>query len=142
MTITPSTNIRQLKTPAKQRFKDLDLKFTRHPVTNDVSRKYDEESIKQAVKFVLLINHYDKPFHPEIGSGIPSLLFENADPLTAFHIENEIRQTLSNFEPRIEVTGVSVVGSPDEHSYDITLQYRLTNTEEPKQITVVLERLR
>ena len=63
-------------------YKDLNLNFTRNPVTGDVATVTDVNAVKRSIRNLLLTNHYERPFHPEIGSDIPALLFENFGPIT------------------------------------------------------------
>ena len=86
-----------------RQWSDLDLNFTRHPVTNDIVRKLDVESIKRSVKNLILTNKYERLFHPEIGSGITSLLFELVSPTTATVLESTIRQTLNKPLPYLHI---------------------------------------
>jgi phage baseplate assembly protein W len=83
-------------------FKDLDLNFTIHPVKKDINTHKNEYAITNAVKNLILTNHYERPFQPEIGSNIRRLLFENVDSITGAQIEREITETIDNFEPRVK----------------------------------------
>ena len=76
---------------------DLDLDFTMHPVTKDVSIKRNVEAIKRSVRNLIMTNPFERPFHPEIGSGITGLLFDLVSPTTAAVLQSEIRQVLNNF---------------------------------------------
>ena len=93
---------------------DLDLDFTMHPVTKDVSIKRNVEAIKRSVRNLIMTNPFERPFHPEIGSGITGLLFDNVAPTTAVVLQSEIRQVLNNFEPRIELIDIGVLGDIDK----------------------------
>ena len=68
-------------------FKDLDLNFTIHPIRKDINTHKNEYAIINSVKNLVLTNHYERPFQPEIGSNIRRLLFENVDAITAAQIE-------------------------------------------------------
>ena len=95
MAIVTTKNIRQ--------FKDLDLNFSIHPVRKDINKNLNEMAVINAVKNLVLTNHFEKPFHPEIGSNVRRLLFDNLDTVTASAIESEIRTTITNFEPRVSI---------------------------------------
>lgn len=125
-----------------RQWSDLDLNFSRHPVTNDVSRKLNVEAIKRSVKNLILTNKYERLFHPEIGSGLTGLLFELVSPTTATVIESTIRQTLVNYEPRIIIDRISVSGDIDRNGYNVTLEFTTINTVQPVTIEFFLERLR
>ena len=81
-------------------YKDLDLDFGRNVVTNDVNKLTDVESVKRSVRNLINTNHFERPFHPEIGGNVRALLFENMTPLTALNLQRKIEEVLSNFEPR------------------------------------------
>lgn len=132
---TVTTNI------ARQ-FKDLDLNFTAHPVKKDVTKHLDEMAVINSVKNLILTNHYEKPFHPEIGSNIQKLLFENADKITATAIEREITDVITNYEPRVSIVNVSVSPDVDNNSYSVGMQFYIINQTEPITIEFFLQRAR
>ena len=123
-------------------FKDLDLNFIAHPVTGDVSMKYDEEAIKQSIKNLVLTNNYERPFHPEIGSQIRALLFENAGPMTSNLLRTTITNTIKNFEPRAELLDVAIRYEPDQNGVDVKITFRIINTATPVDLYLTLERTR
>jgi phage baseplate assembly protein W len=123
-------------------FKDLDLNFTIHPIRKDINTHKNEYAIINSVKNLVLTNHYERPFQPEIGSNIRRLLFENVDAVTASQIEREIVETISNFEPRVQVSKVTVVASPDENGFKVNLEFFVINNANPITINFFLERIR
>ena len=123
-------------------FRDLDLNFTIHPVKKDVNVYRNEFAIINSIKNLVLTNHYERPFQPEIGSNIRRLLFEQVDSITAAQIEREITEVIGNFEPRAQVSRVDAVPSPDENLYKIRLEFFLINSSEPVTINFFLERIR
>lgn len=123
-------------------FSDLDLNFTPHPVTGDISRKLDEASIKQSLKNLILLRHYEKPFHSEIGSPIEELLFEPLTPMTGLMIRRSIIDLIGNFEPRIELLDIEVIAADDTNSIYINLIFKIVNTEKPLSLDFILERTR
>ena len=76
---------------------------------------------------MLLTNHYDRPFHPEIGSNIPALLFENHGPITANQLSRAIEEMIGNFEPRARIQSVECWPLPDTNSYDIHIYFYIEN---------------
>ena len=82
-------------------FKDLDLDFGLNSVTKDVNKLTDAESIKRSVRNLINTNNYERPFHPEIGSGIRGLLFEPSTELTTHFMQQKIAEILNQYEPRI-----------------------------------------
>jgi phage baseplate assembly protein W len=136
---TITTNI---DTGLARNFKDLDLNFTIHPVRKDVNTHKGEYAIINSVKNLVLTNHYERPFQPELGSNIRRLLFENVDSVMAAQIEREIEETINNFEPRAEVSKVTAVASPDENRYNVELEFFVINSPNPITINFFLERIR
>lgn len=123
-------------------FSDLDLNFTAHPVTGDISRKYDDNAIKQSVKNLLLTKNFERPFHSEIGSPIRALLFELPGPMFTVMLQRSIIDVINNFEPRVEILDVRVNDSIDTNSVYITLEFKIVNTERPITLDLALERTR
>jgi phage baseplate assembly protein W len=123
-------------------FKDLDLNFNAHPVRKDVTKHVNEFAIINAIKNLILTNHYERPFRPEVGSNIRRMLFENVDVIIAARLEREIVETIENFEPRVEVSKVTAIPAPDENSYQIELEFFIINRPNPVTITFFLERIR
>ena len=123
-------------------FKDLDLNFTIHPIRKDINTHKNEYAIINSVKNLVLTNHYERPFQPEIGSNIRRLLFENVDAITAAQIEREITETVENFEPRVQVSKVIAAADPDNNGYKVTLEFFVINNANPITINFFLERIR
>ena len=123
-------------------FSDLDLNFAPHPVTGDLTQRYDDNAIKQAIKNLLQIRHYEKPFHSEIGSPLRELMFEPISPLTEMMARRAIIDIISNFEPRVSLIDVEVIASDENNSLYINLVFKIINTERPITLDFVLERTR
>jgi phage baseplate assembly protein W len=123
-------------------FRDLDLNFTIHPIRKDINTHKNEYAIINSVKNLVLTNHYERPFQPQIGSNIRRLLFENVDSVTASQIEREIVETISNFEPRVQVSKVTAAADPDNNGYKVTLEFFVINNANPITINFFLERIR
>lgn len=123
-------------------FTDLDLNFGLHPVTHDVTAVYDVQAVKGSIRNLILTSNYEKPFHPEIGSPIRTLLFEPATPLLPVLIEKAIRQTIDNFEPRARLITVEARLSPDNNSVYVTIEFSIVNTSVVQAMNVILTRTR
>lgn len=123
-------------------FKDLDLNFTAHPIKKDIVKHVNEYAIINSVKNLILTNHFERPFRPEIGSGVSNLLFENVDPLVAAQLERAIQETISNYEPRVSLSEVIATAYPDDNRYSITLTFFIINSPNPITIDFFLERIR
>jgi phage baseplate assembly protein W len=123
-------------------FRDLDLNFQIHPIRKDINVHKNELAVVNSIKNLILTNHYEKPFQPEIGSNVRRLLFENVDSFMAAQIQREIEETINNFEPRAQVSKVTAVASPDENRYNIQLEFFVINSANPITINFFLERVR
>ena len=123
-------------------FTDIDLNFTAHPVTGDVTRKYDEASIKQSVKNLILTQNYERPFHSEIGSQVRAVLFEPVSPMTTMVLQRSIEDVINNFEPRVTLTSVNVSPNIDNNAYNISIYFKIINTETPTTVDLTLKRTR
>ena len=128
--------------PTARTFRDLDLNFNIHPVKKDINTYKNEFAIINSVKNLILTNHYERPFQPEIGSNVRRLLFENVDSVTAAVLENEINEVITNFEPRAQISKVTVVPAPDENRYSVELEFFVINSANPVSISFFLERIR
>jgi phage baseplate assembly protein W len=123
-------------------FSDLDLNFAPHPVTGDLVQRIDENAVKQSLKNLLQIRHFEKPWHSEIGSPLRELLFENITPVTERMAQRAIIDVISNFEPRVNIIDVNVIASPENNSLYINLVFKIINTERPITLDFILERTR
>ena len=108
-------------------YKDLNLNFTTNPVTNDVTTLTDVNAVKRSVRNLLLTNHYDRPYHPEIGSNVQALLFENFGPITGNQLSRTIEEMIANFEPRARVENVECYPVPDTNTYDVRIYFYVEN---------------
>ena len=123
-------------------YSDLDLTFRRLPVTNDVALSYDEQAVIRSVRNLLLTGFYERPFQPNLGSNLNKLLFEPADQLTSNLIESEVRNVISNFEPRVTVNTINVTISPDENSFNLSMTFFVGNNTRATTVTLLLQRSR
>jgi len=123
-------------------FKDLDLDFTRNIVTNDVVKIEDVNAVKRSVKNLIQTNHYERPFHPELGCGVRELLFENFTPLTGIFIKRKVEEVITNYEPRARLSQVTVNEQPDRNGIQVTVYFYVMNIPEPVSVTTLLQRIR
>ena len=123
-------------------FKDLDLDFGLNSVTKDVNKLTDAEAIKRSVRNLINTNNYERPFRPEIGSGIRGLLFEPMTELTSHFMRQKISEMLQEFEPRIVVKNVLVRPDGGTNSYTCKIIFTIVGTLEPVVVETFLERLR
>ena len=124
---------------ASKAFKDINLSFKRHPVTNDLVVIKNEDAIKQSVKNIIFTILGEKPFLPLFGSKMNSALFELDTNFNETKISDEISSVLLNNEPRISNILVSVSNPSDSHELNVTIQYDITGISAPSQaVDVVL----
>jgi hypothetical protein len=125
-----------------KKYKDLDLNFNIHPIKKDINKHVDELAIINSVKNLLLTNHYERLFHPEIGSNVRKLLFENMDSITISALQKQIQQTIENYEPRVSVSEIIVMPEYDDNRFSVTLTFFVLNRSEPITIEFFLNRER
>ena len=126
-----------------QQYRDLDLFFSRKSVSNDVNTVTDITAVKRSIRNLVLTNHYEKPFHPEIGSGVRDILFEPMTPFIAHILTMKIQDVIENFEPRAKVINISARPDIDRNEYELTIQFFVVNAPtELVDLTLMLERLR
>jgi len=125
-----------------KQYRDLDLFFGRKS-NKDVNKVTDVEAVKRSVRNLMLLNTFEKPFHPEIGGDIRGLLFENMTPLTGAVISRKVEDTILNFEPRARLVGVATTPNFERNEYNVTVYFYVVNAPtELVEVTQILERLR
>ena len=112
-------------------FKDLNITFKKHPVTNDVVVSRDASAIKQAIQNLLLTNKGERLMNPEYGSDIRRYLFEPLDYGTANQITGNIKSTIDTFEPRISVLNLRALPNDDDNGFDVEMTYEIRGTDDP-----------
>lgn len=128
--------------PITRTFTDIDLNFTRHPVTGDVAMRYDASAVKASVKNLVMTAFYERLFHSEIGTNIPGLLFDLAGPSLTVRLQKSIEDVINNYEPRVTLNSVDVQYQPDNYSVAVTIFFTIINTVAPLSVDLILERTR
>mgnify|MGYP003313501395 CR=1 FL=1 len=121
-------------------FKDVAINFARNPFTDDVSAVVNDNSIKQAVKNLIMTAPGEKPFQPLVGSNVTQLLFEPLDGFTADSVKDEIINTINQYEPRVELTNVDVTAITEGNKLNVTIEYRIVGLPIVETISFVLQR--
>lgn len=124
------------------KFVDIDINFDRNPFTGDVVVRKDEEAVKRSLRNLLLFKRGEKPFHPEISSGITDLLFEPVDPIMVMELKNRIGDIIRQYEPRIQEAAIDVVHVIDKGEIRVTIKFFLYNIQRVFTTTITLQRLR
>jgi phage baseplate assembly protein W len=123
-------------------FSDIDLSFAVNPVTGDISKRYDENAVKQSIKCLIMTRNYERPFNSSIGSQVGMMLFDLITPMTAPMIKRTIENVINTFEPRANLIDVSVVLAPDANSLYATIVFAIINSSTPISMSLTLERTR
>ena len=129
---------------AAQIYSDIDLFFWPKTGSKDISKVIDVTAVKRSVRNLILTNPYEKPFHPEIGSGVRGVLFEPMTPITAYVLTMKIEEVIQNFEPRARLIGVRAIPNLDDNNaYEVTIEFYVVNAPtELVNMEVLLERVR
>ena len=126
-----------------RQYSDIDLFFGRKSTGSDISKVTDIQAVKRSVRNLVLLNAYEKPFHPEIAGGVREMLFELMTPITAQIIAKQVEIVINNFEPRAKLVGVRVQPDLDRNLYALTIEFYVVNAPtELVDMSVMLERLR
>ena len=126
-----------------RQYVDLDLFFGKKTSNRDISDVTDVQAVKRSIRNLVLLNTYEKPFHPEISSGVRGMLFELMTPIIASILARKIEDVIENFEPRARLTSVRAIPDFDRNSYTVSIEFYVVNTPtELVDLTIFLERLR
>ena len=123
-------------------YSDFFTDFSAHVNTGQLNRKTNEDAVKQSVRNLLLTDRYERPFQPEIGSSLRSLLFENFTPDTQLLAKKYIEETIETYEPRAILMNVNVVPNIDGNAIQCSIVFRIINATEPTRLDLILERTR
>ena len=126
-----------------RQYSDLDLFFGKKTVGSYVNKITDIQPVKRSIRNLLLINAFQKPFHPEISSGVRNMLFENISPVIAAVLARKIEDVINNFEPRARLVGVRAIPDFDRNIYNVSIEFYVVNAPtELVDLSVMLERIR
>ena len=126
-----------------QGFLDLSASWQNNPLSNDLITLKNENAIARSVRNLILTTQGERPFQPVLGSNVNNLLFENMDKLTAAALKDEIRNTIENYEPRVELEDIIVDPNFDNNEFNVTIQYYIVGIDVPEQeLSFVLESTR
>ena len=129
--------------PTFQTLKDLSVTFKKHPVTDDLVVVKDKAAISQSIQNLLMTKKGERPFQPQLGSGLMDMLFEPLDYGSAALIKKEVRQTINRYEPRISVDRITCAIDFDNNGYNVELIYKIVGRDDkPVTVDFFLERTR
>lgn len=135
MVTTPITKKRIL-------YSDFGKNMDLHPVSNDVSRKTNEEAIKESIRNLILTNRGERLFQPYVGCDITQMLFENVEPETIERIKEATQETIETYESRCKLIGVDVFANYDSNSVRVVIVFLVINSTEPTTLEIILDRVR
>lgn len=119
---------------------DLDLNFGKHPISGDLRKKNGIEAIKQSIRTLILLNHYEKPLHPDIGCDIYKSMFEPFEgDFTTTLMEDHIHNVIDNYEPRVELNKIEIIVKEDYNSLNITIWFTPINEVDPVSMDIFLK---
>ena len=126
-----------------RQYTDLDLFFGKKSSNSDVQDITDVKAVKRSIRNLVLLNHYEKPFHPEIASGVRDMLFELMTPITATILARKIEDVIQNFEPRARLVSVTALPNLDRNEYEVSIEFYVINQPtELVDLSILLERVR
>ena len=126
-----------------RQYTDLDLFFGKKSSNSDVQEITDVKAVKRSIRNLVLLNHYEKPFHPEIASGVRDMLFELMTPVTATILARKIEDVINNFEPRARLVSVTALPNLDRNEYEVSIEFYVVNQPtELVDLSIMLERVR
>ena len=126
-----------------RQYTDLDLFFGKKSSNSDVQEITDVKAVKRSIRNLVLLNHYEKPFRPEIASGVRDMLFELMTPITAQIIARKIEDVINNYEPRARLIGVTAIPLLDKNTYEVSIEFYVVNQPtELVDLSIMLERVR
>ena len=125
-----------------KQYSDIDLSLIPHPNKKDIIPLTDIAAVRNAVKNLVLTGRYERPFQPEMSSGVTNLLFENATPDTVFMLKSNIRDVIEKYEPRVSNTYVEVEDDSDNNAYYVTITFNIVSVDTDTEIQLYLERIR
>ena len=117
----------------KRKFKDLSMSFETNPLNDDLVSLSDTSAIARSIRNIVFTQPGEKFFNPDFGSRISESLFENVDEVSALAIEDEIKSSIINFEPRVNLLNTVVVPNPDDNEMNVTIEYEITGIDIPPQ---------
>ena len=128
---------------SSRKYSDLDLFFGKKSSDSDIQNIIDVKAVKRSIRNLVLLNHYEKPFHPEIASGVRDMLFELMTPVTAQILARKVEDVINNYEPRARLVGVTAIPDLDRNAYEVSIEFYVVNQPtELVDLSIMLERLR
>lgn len=123
-------------------YSDIDFRFKPHPITGDVTIKYDSDAVRRSVRNIVLTNFYERPFKPSLGSNIRNQLFENNSPRAQNRSASKIKKIIEDFEPRVQDVKIAFGEVSDRNELNITIFYNIKNNAQSQEMDFTITRAR
>ena len=117
----------------KRKYKDISMSFETNPLNDDLVSLTDTSAIARSIRNIVFTSPGEKFFNPDFGSRVSESLFENVDNVSALAIKDEIKSSIINFEPRVNLLDTIVVPNPDDNEMNVTIEYEITGIDIPPQ---------
>ena len=134
--------IRNKKRTSGVLYADFHKTFMKNPLTNDLALKKDEEAVKESIKNLILTDKGERLMQPQLGGNIRAMLFENNSPAVIKLVQEQIKDTIKQYEPRAELIDVIVKSQIDDNKLEVAIYFYISNSEDQISVTVFLERTR
>ena len=116
-----------------QGFKDISMSFESNPLTDDLIAIKNENAIARSIRNIVFTQPGEKFFEPDFGSDISAILFENIDDITGDSIADQIRQSINNWEPRVNLIDIETFPNFDNNAFDVRISYEIIGADIPSQ---------
>ena len=117
----------------KRKYKDLSMSFETNPLNDDLVSLSDTAAIARSIRNIVFTSPGEKFFNPDFGSRVSESLFENVDNVSALAIKDEIKSSIINFEPRVNLLDTIVIPNPDDNEMAVTIEYEIVGIDIPPQ---------
>ena len=117
----------------KRKYKDISMSFETNPLNDDLVSLTDTSAIARSIRNIVFTSPGEKFFNPDFGSRVSESLFENVDNVSALAIKDEIKSSIINFEPRVNLLDTIVIPNPDDNEMAVTIEYEIVGIDIPPQ---------
>ena len=117
----------------KRKYKDISMSFETNPLNDDLVSLSDTSAIARSIRNIVFTSPGEKFFNPDFGSRVSESLFENVDNVSALAIKDEIKSSIINFEPRVNLLDTIVASNPDDNEMNVTIEYEIVGIDIPPQ---------
>ena len=116
-----------------QKFKDISMSFEINPLNDDLIGLKNSSAIARSLRNIVFTRPGEKFFNPDFGSRVSESLFENVDEVSALDIQDEIKSSIINFEPRVNLLNTKVIPNPEANEMNVTIEYEIVGIDIPPQ---------